>query len=232
MIATATPAAPAPELAGATAAPQLLLQRPVQLQGSALARAALRLAGWQLEFDGLPAAQGVIVVYPHTSNWDFIVGLLAKWAIGLPASFWGKDSLFRIPLFGRWLRWLGGVPVARHTRQGHVAQMVDALRAAKAEQRFLWLALAPEGTRGRTAGWRTGFHRVATQAGVPLALVRLDFGQRRVGFDSFWQLSGDLQADFATFAQRFAGCRGCRPAMAAPVQPLPSTNVSRNENRP
>lgn len=214
--------------AGPAAAPQLLAQRPVQLQGSPLARAALRLAGWRLQFDGLPAAQGVIVVYPHTSNWDFIVGLLAKWAVGIPVTFWGKDSLFRIPLFGRWLRWLGGVPVARHTRQGHVGRMTDALRQARAQGRFMWLALAPEGTRGRTAGWRTGFHRVATQADVPLALVKLDFGQRCVGFDSFWRLSGDLQADFATFAQRLAGCRGRRPALAAPVQPLLSTN----ENRP
>jgi 1-acyl-sn-glycerol-3-phosphate acyltransferase len=219
LIATPTQALPA---ADAAAAPQLLPQRPVQLRGSALARAALRLAGWRLQFDGLPAAQGVIVVYPHTSNWDFIVGVLAKWAVGIPVTFWGKDSLFRIPLFGRWLRWLGGVPVARHTRQGHVGQMVEALRAARAQGRFLWLALAPEGTRGRTAGWRTGFHRVATQAGVPLALVKLDFGQRAVGFDSFWRLSGDLQADFTTIARRLAGCRGRRPALAAPVQPLPS----------
>lgn len=222
MITSATETAEVHRAAGLAAAPQRLPQRPVQLQGSALARAALRLAGWRLQFDGLPAAQGVIVVYPHTSNWDFIVGVLAKWAVGIPVTFWGKDSLFRIPLFGRWLRWLGGVPVARHTRQGHVGQMVDALRAAREQGRFLWLALAPEGTRSRTAGWRTGFHRVATQAGVPLALVKLDFAQRHVGFDSFWQLSGDLQADFAVFAQRLAGCRGRRPALAAPVQPLPS----------
>jgi len=227
LIATSTQAAPALDAALSAVAPQLLAQRPVQLQGSPLARAALRLAGWRLQCDGLPAAQGVIVVYPHTSNWDFIVGVLAKWAVGIPVTFWGKDSLFRIPLFGRWLRWLGGVPVARHTRQGHVGQMVDALRAARAQGRFLWLALAPEGTRGRTAGWRTGFHRVATQAEVPLALVQLDFGQRRVGFDSFWQLSGDLQADFATIAQRLAGCRGCRPSLAAPVQPLPTFKENR-----
>ncbi len=222
MIATSAQATPA-----AAAGPQLLPQRPLQLPGSALARAALRLAGWRLQFDGLPAAQGVIVVYPHTSIWDVIVGGLARWAVGIPVTFWGKDSLFRMPLFGRWLRWLGGVPVARHTRQGHVGQMVDALRAARAQGRFLWLALAPEGTRGRTAGWRSGFHRVATQAAVPLALVKLDFAQRCVGFDGFWRLSGDLQADFATFARRLAGCRGCRPALAAPVQPL----ISFHENR-
>ncbi|MBA4178515.1 MAG: hypothetical protein C0505_18440 [Leptothrix sp. (in: Bacteria)] len=204
--------------------PELLTQRPVQLRGSSLARGLLRLAGWQLLFDGLPTAQGVIVAYPHTSNWDFVVGMLAKWAIGIPATFWGKDSLFRIPLFGCWLRWLGGVPVARHTRQGHVGQMSEALRAAREQGRFMWLALAPEGTRGRTAGWRTGFHRVASGADVPVALVVLDYAQRRVGFDSFWRLSGGIDADFAAFAQRLGACRGRRPGFAAPVLPLPTTD--------
>jgi 1-acyl-sn-glycerol-3-phosphate acyltransferase len=201
---------------------QELGERPVQLRGSRVARAALRLAGWRLHFDGLPAAQGVVVVYPHTSNWDFPVALLAKWAVGLPVTFWGKDTLFRVPLFGRWLRWLGGLPVARHTPQGAVGQMVDAMRAAREQGRFMWLALAPEGTRGRTEGWRSGFYRVAVEAGVPVGLVTLDFAHRRIGFDSFWRLSGRMSDDFAVFAHRLAGCRGCRPLLAAPVRPLGS----------
>ncbi len=193
------------------------------LHGSRVAGAVLRLGGWKLQFDGLPAAQGVIAVYPHTSNWDFVVLLLAKWAVGIPVTFWGKDTLFRMPLFGRWLRWLGGLPVVRHTPQGRVAQMALALREAREQGRFMWLGLSPEGTRARTEGWRSGFYRVAMQAEVPLALVRLDYARREVGFDSFWRLSGDRGADFAVFARRLAGCRGRRPALAAPVQPLLST---------
>lgn len=203
------------------AGPQELTERPLQLRGSRIARALLRLAGWRLQFDGLPAAQGVVVVYPHTSNWDFVIGLLAKWGIGLQVSFWGKDSLFRVPLFGRWVRWLGGVPVARHRREGAVGQMIETMREARAQGRFLWLALAPEGTRSRTEGWRSGFYRVADLGGVPVGLVVLDFARRRVGFDSFWRLSGDMAADFAVFAQRLSETRGCRPLLAAPVRPLP-----------
>ena len=92
-------------------------------RGSALARRILSLIGWQLHFEGLPALQGVIVVYPHTSNWDFPVGILAKWAMGIEARFWGKHTLFRIPLFGAWLRWLGGVPVDRAAARGVVEQI-------------------------------------------------------------------------------------------------------------
>lgn len=200
--------------------PRELRERPVRLRGSRVARALLRLLGWRLQFDGLAAPQGVIVVYPHTSNWDFPVAVLAKWGVGIPVTFWGKDTLFDVPLLGRWLRHLGGLPVARHTPQGAVGQMIAAMRAAREQGRFLWLALAPEGTRSRAQGWRLGFYRVAREADVPVALVFLDFGRRAVGFDSFWRLSGDVPADFAVLSERLRDVRGLRPGLAAPVRPL------------
>src|ERR1700752_2387919 len=141
-------------------APRAITERPVQLRGSAIARSLLGLAGWRVVFDGLPSRQGVVIVYPHTSNWDFIVAVLAKWSIGIPVHFWGKASLFRIPLFGRWLRWLGGMPVDRSSPQGAVAAMVQRLRDACERDEFFWLALAPEGTRRRGDGLRSGFYHV------------------------------------------------------------------------
>lgn len=202
----------------AEAGPTELAARPVQLVGSATARAVMRLFGWRVRVDGLPARQGVIVVYPHTSNWDFVWAVLAKWSVGLPLTFWGKATLFRIPLFGRWLRWLGGIPVVRDAPNGVVGQMAVRLREARERDEFLWLALSPEGTRQLTPGWRSGFHQVALQAGVPVVLAYLDYAGREVGLDSAWRLSGDPQADLARFAQRLRGRTGKRPALAAPVR--------------
>jgi 1-acyl-sn-glycerol-3-phosphate acyltransferase len=200
------------------ALPAVLTQRPVQLAGSALARACLRLAGWTLQFDGLPGKQGVIAVYPHTSNWDFVLGIFAKWAMGIPATFWGKESLFRVPLLGRWMRWLGGVPVDRTSPRGIVADMVERMNQARTEDRFLWLALAPEGTRSLKPGWRSGFYQVACGAGVPLALAHLDFGHKRVGITAFLQLSGDREADMRAIAAQLESVRGSRPELASPIQ--------------
>lgn len=200
------------------AAPVALPALAPAARGSMLARGLLRLAGWRVQFAGLPGPQGVLVVAPHTSNWDFVVLVLAKWAIGLQVCFWGKDTLFRIPLFGRWLRWLGGVPVARHAPQGAVGQMVELMRAAREQGRPMWLGLSPEGTRSRTAGWRSGFYRVALQAEVPVGLVALDFGRREVRVQHFWQLCGDAEADLAVMAQALQGARGHRAALAAPVR--------------
>jgi 1-acyl-sn-glycerol-3-phosphate acyltransferase len=190
---------------------------PVQFRGSRIAAALLRLAGWRMHFEGLPAMQGVLVVYPHTSNWDFIVMVLAKWSVGVPACFWGKDRLFRIPLFGRWLRWLGGVPVDRTSPSGVTAQAVDIIRERIRGGQYFWLGLAPEGTRKYLPGLRSGFYRTALGAGVPLGLVKLDYGRREVTALDFIALSGDVQADVARIASVYQGVQGLVPGRAAPL---------------
>ena len=190
----------------------------MRLRGSAPARALLRLGGWRVAFDGLPARQGVVIVYPHTSNWDFVVALLAKWSIGIPVSFWAKASLFRVPLFGRWLRWLGGIPVDRRSPQGAVHAMVQRLAHARERGDFLWLALAPEGTRRYGDGLRSGFWHVAVQAGVPLGLAGLDFARREVALIDFLNLGGDRDVDLAAIAARLGHHRGRRPEWAAPIR--------------
>jgi 1-acyl-sn-glycerol-3-phosphate acyltransferase len=186
----------------------------------------LEAAGWQIEFNGLPSRQGVAIVYPHTSNWDFPVGLFAKWAIGFSPSFWGKDSLFKVPLFGAWMRWLGGVPVDRKSPHGLVEQMIERVKAARQSDEFFWLVIAPEGTRGYHEHWRSGFYRVAHQADVPLALVYFDYAEKVVGFDRFIRLSGDADADMAVIAGYLGHRRGKRPEQAGPVRLPP---IKRNK---
>jgi 1-acyl-sn-glycerol-3-phosphate acyltransferase len=189
----------------------------VPSSGSRLARALLRVAGWRVQFEGLPARQGVLIAYPHTSNWDFVVGILAKWAMGLSVTFWGKESLFRVPLFGAWLRWLGGIPVDRFNARGVVSDMARRFEQARAKDEFLWLALAPEGTRRYQSHWRSGFYQVALQAGVPLGLAFFDYRRKCVGVLGFMQLSGDRDADLAIIGTAYAEVAGRHPALAAPV---------------
>lgn len=189
----------------------------VPLHGSALARWFLSLWGWRVVFNGLPSRQGVVIIYPHTSNWDFVVLVLAKWAVGLPATFWGKDSLFRIPLFGRWLRWIGGLPVVRNASQGVVGQAVEALKAAKDTGAVLWWALSPEGTRKLTPGWRSGFYQAAVGAEVPVGMVRVDFARKEVRVMDFFRLTGDREADMARIRQAYDGVVAYRPAWMSPI---------------
>jgi 1-acyl-sn-glycerol-3-phosphate acyltransferase len=192
---------------------------PVQFQGSRLARWVLHRLGWRLEFEGFPARQGVAIVYPHTSNWDFPIGMLAKWALGIPAHFWGKDSLFKFPVLGAWMRWVGGIPIDRSSSRGVVGQMVHVLEAHKKNDQLLWLGLAPEGTRSLTPGWRSGFYQLAVGAKVPLALVKLDWGQRCFSVVDFYELTGQVDPDYAHMAQVFEGVKGFHEDQMAPILP-------------
>jgi 1-acyl-sn-glycerol-3-phosphate acyltransferase len=209
----------------------------VTFKGSRLARWILRMLGWRVDFDGFPARQGVAIVYPHTSNWDFPIGMLAKWALGIPAHFWGKDALFKLPLLGAWMRWVGGIPIDRSSSRGVVGQMVHVFEQHKQKDQLLWLGLAPEGTRSHTPGWRSGFYQLALGAQVPLALVKLDWGQRRFSVVDFYELTGQVEQDYAHMASVFAGVQGFHahqmgpivpwsPAQARPSAAPPNTTIS------
>ncbi len=200
----------------------------IRLSGSRLARWILKQIGWRVQFEGLPTKQGVLVVYPHTSNWDFVILLIAKWAVGISVSFWAKDKLFRVPVFAPWLRWLGGIPVNRTSPRGTVGQAVDRFAQARSQGRYFWLALSPEGTRKRIPGWRSGFYQTALQAGVPLGLVRLDYGRCEVLAQDFIALSGNETEDFQRIANAYDGVRACIPANAAPIRLL-DPGVPRSE---
>lgn len=191
---------------------------PVQFKGNRAAQWLLRRLGWRFEFEGLPARQGVFVVYPHTSNWDFPIAILLKWSMGIEVNFWGKESLFRFPIFSHWLRWVGGVPLERSKSRGVVEQMVAQMQGKKDRAEYFWLALSPEGTRSYQPGWRSGFYRLAHEAQVPLGLVSFDYGRRVFSCRRFMTLSGDRVADMQVIASAFAGVSGCRPALAAPVR--------------
>ena len=190
--------------------------------GSVLARAILRLFGWRVVCHGLPARQGVVMVYPHTSNWDFPVGVLTKWSLGFELKFWAKDSLFRLPVIGHWMRAIGGVAINRRSANGMVGDTVRQMREAKAADRSFWLIVAPEGTRGYVDHWKSGAYHVAVQAEVPVGLASFDFATKQVLFTDFVEVSGDADQDFALFAQVLRGRQGKRPDQAGLIRLKPN----------
>jgi 1-acyl-sn-glycerol-3-phosphate acyltransferase len=153
-------------------------------------RAALRALGWRIVGELPNQSKLVIIAAPHTSNWDFVVGIAARFALGLDVSWLGKHTLFRWPssvIF----RWLGGIPVDRSVSQNTVPQVVDTFRGRDA---FV-LALAPEGTRKQVAGWRTGFWYIAHGAEVPIVPVEFDWPRRAIRIHEMRKTTGDMQAD-------------------------------------
>jgi 1-acyl-sn-glycerol-3-phosphate acyltransferase len=171
-----------------------------------LCRALLRLLGWRVSLVWPPAPKAVVIVYPHTSNWDFIIGILARFAIAIPIGFVGKDTLFRPP-FGALFRRLGGIPVNRRRSTGFVDGLIEAFARADS----LYLAIAPEGTRSKVDHWKSGFYRVAVAAGVPLGLAFIDYARREVGVEHWLTLTGNEAEDLARIRACYSGKRGKSP---------------------
>ena len=157
-----------------------------------LAQSAMRVAGWR--FDGnLPNMRKmVIVVAPHTSNWDFFIGIAAVFSLKLQLRFLIKHTVFWWPA-GPILSWLGGIPIDRTAAHGVVAQAVEDF--AKRDE--LALAITPEGTRRRGVQWKTGFYQIALGAGVPMVPATFDYLGRVIYLGPPLTPSGNADADIA-----------------------------------
>lgn len=194
----------------------LLRKQDVSRRSQRWAIRILGLFGWRVRFRDLPGPHGVVIVYPHTSNWDFPVGILAKWAIGMPFRFIAKSSLFdglTGASLGRLVRYLGGEPVERGMATGSIARLADKINAAD----WFWLALAPEGTRSYRPHWRSGFYHIALAAKVPLGCAYFDFANKEIALVDYVELSGDVIEDMQKIRSVYAGKQGLRPELAAPV---------------
>ena len=176
----------------------------------------LRLLRWRVVLAQPVPMRCVIVIAPHTSNWDFVIGLAAKWYIGIHFRFFGKDTLVRWPLAGALVRW-GGIPVDRRASHGVIATLAARFR----EEPDFRLVIAPEGTRSRTAHWKSGFYHLARAAGVPIGLAFIDYARREIGIGAYVDLTGDEAADMAGVAAFYAAKVGKRPANAGPVRLAP-----------
>jgi len=178
----------------------------------ALGHAVLRLAGWRLTGTIPDIPQFVVIVAPHTSNWDFIIGLATKWALGFDVTWMGKDTLFRPPL-GWFMRAVGGLPVDRSVANA----LVDRSARAFAERPRMVLVLAPEGTRHKVEKWRSGFWHIARTADVPVVCAAIDWGRKHVHFGPTLTVHPDAgaEADIARIKAHYDDVRGFHPALQA-----------------
>jgi 1-acyl-sn-glycerol-3-phosphate acyltransferase len=178
------------------------LPRSGTVVGRAVGRSVLRLLRWRVDGAFPNAPKLVLIVAPHRSNWDFVVGLAVKTALGIDVSWLGKHTLFRKP-WGALFRWWGGIPVDRSASHDTVSQVVETFSA----RTQLMLTITPEGTRTPGQQWKTGFWHIAHRAGVPIVPVAFDWGQRVVHIMPALEPS-ELEADMRELQTQYAGFRG------------------------
>ncbi|WP_448567258.1 lysophospholipid acyltransferase family protein [Thermus sp.] len=178
-----------------------------------LALFLLKAFGWTLKIEPPPSKKYVLIGAPHTSNWDFIVGLLGLWGGRIRARFLGKKELFKPPL-GYLMRALGGIPVDRSRR----ANLVDQVAEIFKREEEIAILITPEGTRGKAPYWRTGFYYMALKAGVPIALGYADYRRKEVGIGAYLYPTGDIRKDFALIREFYQDKTGLRPEKQGPIR--------------
>ena len=173
-----------------------------------LARLLLKIFGWKVD-GSIPEMKKnenlVLIAAPHTSNWDGIFGFAAILGLDVKISYFGKYTLFKQPILGRFLKYMGGIPVNKNKPgSGLVKEAIANIEKLKGTL----IAMAPEGTRSKTERWRTGFLRIAEAVDAKIFVAAFDFKTKRIVLDKFFQPSDDMQKDLENlkiYYQQFTG---------------------------
>ncbi|KTD42496.1 1-acyl-sn-glycerol-3-phosphate acyltransferase [Legionella quateirensis] len=171
-----------------------------------LCKLIYKIMGWTIIGELPKDKKYLVIVAPHTSNWDFFICLCARFIVGVKVNFLAKSQLFFFP-FGLFLRAVGGAPVDRSKKGNQVEKVVELFRTSDE----LRLGLAPEGTRSPVTRWKEGFYHIACQAHIPIVMIGPDYSTREIRIhEPFWP-TGDINRDFPKIIEFFRTIKGYRP---------------------
>ena len=156
-----------------------------------IAKLILKIWGWKI-YGCIPPNinKCVIIVLPHTSNYDFVIGRLAYFSLGIKAHFLIKREAFKFPVSGL-LKAMGGIPVDRGKRNN----MIDEIAGLFKKRKSLYVVITPEGTRKLVRKWKKGFYLIAEKANVPIALGYIDYAKKEGGVGPTIIPKGDYNKD-------------------------------------
>lgn len=151
----------------------------------------------------------IVIVAPHTSNWDFVIGIMARSILKVKnVKFIGKSQLFKWP-YGFIFRAMGGHPVDRTKHNNLVEAVVDIFNA---KEKFA-MALAPEGTRKKVNKFKTGFYHIAIKAKIPIYKVGFDFSRKLIIVDKPFHPTGNMDKDMTLIMDFYRSIRGKHPEL-------------------
>jgi len=170
-----------------------------------------KLLGWKIvgDFPNKDVPKYIIIVAPHTSYWDYPIGVATRRIKKIDAKYLGKKELFAFPPLGWFMRSMGGYPVDR----GKKSSMTDAIIDLFDSKEYFSIAITPEGTRSKVDKWKTGFWVIAKKAHLPIVRVAFDFGNKRVLIEKPEYVSDNMEADIERYKAYYRGIKGMRPEL-------------------
>lgn len=175
------------------------------------AKFILWVFGWKVDQTIPKEKSYIILVAPHTSNWDFIVGRLVIGSLRVPQTVMMKKEMFFFPL-KYLLKALGAMPINRKKSMKIVDYIVEQFN----EKEDFVFSITPEGTRSYVEKWKTGFYYIASKANVPIVLGKIDYKRKRAGLADVIYPSGDFDKDFRIIVDVLSEVTGRNPEMYNP----------------
>lgn len=160
----------------------------------------LAVTGWKVAGSVPDIPKFVLVLAPHTSNWDLPFILAVMYGLGIKINWFGKKELFPWPVGGVF-KWLGGIPIDRSSRYNVVQQTAQTIR----EREQIVMGIAPEGTRSQSRHWSTGFYYIANLAQVPIVFGYLDYARKVGGLGPAIHTTGNIEADMKVIREFYSG---------------------------
>ncbi|UXX78048.1 1-acyl-sn-glycerol-3-phosphate acyltransferase [Reichenbachiella carrageenanivorans] len=171
----------------------------------------ITLLGWKIKGSiSDKTKKCVIAIAPHTSYWDFFIGIVVRPINNLRSSFLVKKEVFKFAPMGWVVKRMGGIAVDRGKNN---SSLIDQVIRIFKEREVMRLAITPEGTRSKVTEWKTGFYRIAVAANVPIILVSFDFAKKEVEFKEEFHPTGDMTADIDYIKSQFVGVQGKHPEL-------------------
>ena len=187
-------------------------QVPERLRGSRskilrkIARFGINISGWTIKGKVPDEERIVIIAAPHTSNWDFILAMLAIFGLNIKVRWLGKHSIFK-PGFKKFFEWLGGIPVYRDNPSSLIENVVNIVK----KERSIVIAMTPDGTRKKVKRWKTGFLRIAKQTHSKILLISIDAPTKSIEIGNIFNPTGNSEEDLAYIQKYYSTFRGINP---------------------
>lgn len=174
--------------------------RPKALQF--LGKLVLSIFGWRVKgsiSEDFSNQKLVVIVAPHTSNWDGIFGVATVAGLDAKITFIGKHTAFRYGL-GAFLRYMGGIPVDRSKPGGIIRDAIDQIKKIDGSL----IAMSPEGTRSKVKEWKTGFLRIAKELNTKIIPASLDFAKKEILLGKAFVPSGNNEEDIRALKEYYS----------------------------
>lgn len=171
-----------------------------------IARFGINISGWSIKGKVPDEERIVIIAAPHTSNWDFILAMLAIFGLNIKLRWLGKHSIFK-PGFKFFFKWLGGIPVYRD----NPSTLIDSVVKIVKKEKSIVIAMTPEGTRKKVKRWKTGFLRIAKQTHSKILLISIDAPTKSIEIGKIFNPTGNSDEDLAFIQKYYSSFRGINP---------------------